>query len=146
MIKSRDIHNANVILLPLPWRIYCFLSERGSNLIREWLDGEKVTSSQRAAFQSKIDLFERSGPDLTPGFITSTPIAADIYKMKIRGQVQLRPMACRGPIDMDREYTILLGWIERNNDRVPNEIKVKAQQNRAIVVSDPSRRRRERIN
>jgi hypothetical protein len=146
MIKSRTTHNANVILLPMPWRIYCFLSERGSNLIREWLDDEGITPAQRATFQSKIDLFERSGPDLSPGFITPTPIAADIYKIKVRGPVQLRPMACRGPFDLDREYTILLGWIERNNERVPNEVKVKAQQNRAIVVRDPSRRRRERIN
>jgi hypothetical protein len=146
MIKSSGRHNANVILLPLPWRIYCFLSERGANLIREWLDEERISSSQRATFQAKIDIFERAGPDMSPGFITTTPIAADIYKMKVKGQVQLRPMACKGPVDLDREYTILLGWIERDNRRVPNEVKAKAQQNRVILLSNPNRRRHERIN
>lgn len=83
---------------------------------------------------------------MTPGFITPTPIAADIYKIKIKGAVQLRPMACKGPISIDREYTILLGWIERNNERVPNAVKIKAQQNRAILMRNPDRRRRERID
>src|SRR6185312_12650132 len=144
--NSRAGHNANVIILPLRWQIYCFLSERRSNLIADWLKSERVSAAQRGDFQAKIDLFERGGPDLITGFITETPIAADIYKMKVKGKVQLRPMACKGPIDLNREYTILLGWIERDRERVPTEVKRKAQENRLIVVNDPTRRRRERLN
>jgi len=145
MLNSRPQHNANVINFPLRWQIYCFLSERGVNLIIDWLDAEKISVKQRADFQAKIDLFERGGSELITGFITDTPIAPDIYKMKIKGQVQLRPMACRGPFDLNREYTILVGWIERDNKRVPNDVKKKASENRTIVLANPERRRRERI-
>jgi hypothetical protein len=138
-------HNAHVINFPLKWSIYFFLSERGVNLITDWLDAEKISVKQRADFQAKIDLFERGGSDLITGFITDTPIAPDIYKMKIKGQVQLRPMVCRGPLDLGREYTVLVGWIERDNARVPNNIKKKASENRSIIIADPRRRRRERI-
>jgi hypothetical protein len=145
MVYSSSNHNANVICFPLRWQLYCFLSERGSNLIADWLHDEKISAKQRGDFQAKIDLFERGGPDLITGFITEPPIAPDIYKMKVKGRVQLRPMACRGPIDPSREYTILLGWIERDREKVPLEIKRKASENRQIVIGDPKRRRRERI-
>lgn len=115
------------------------------NLIAAWLNDERVSDTQRGKFQAKIDLLELGGPELSQGFLTSTPIARDIYKMKIHGPMQLRPMACKGPIREDSEYTILLGWIERNDARVPHEVKEKAQANRRIVLADQRRRVREPI-
>jgi len=46
---------------------------------------ERVPKDQVAAFQDKIDTLELSGPEMVPGFITETPVARDVYKMKVKG-------------------------------------------------------------
>src|SRR5277367_6078766 len=135
MDKARDGHNASVIILPLKWRVYCFLSARGANVIREWLDEERIPSAQRGDFQTRIRLLENGGPQASPQFISDTPVAKDIYKAKIKGNkgwVQLRPMLCRGPWVKEWEFTILLGAIEKDGALRPKEWKVLAQNNLKI--------------
>jgi hypothetical protein len=136
-----------VIVLP-KWPIYCFIDHRNLNVIREWLRNEKVPKRQIAMFQAKIDLFERVGPDLIPGFISDGPVAKNIYKMKIKGHkghVQLRPMVCYGPFT-DNEVTMLFGAIEKDFKLSPDNCKEKAQENRMIVIANRMRRRHERID
>ena len=109
---------------------------------------EKVPKTQIAVFQAKIDLYERGGPDLSPGFIEG-PITKNIYKMKIKGHkghVQLRPMVCYGPFNNQEEVTMLVGAIEKDFKLIPENCKLEAQQNREIVLNDRARRRRERID
>lgn len=65
--------------------MYFFLSQRGENVIKDWLMRERVPKDQVAAFQDKIDTLELSGPEMVPGFITETPVARDVYKMKVKG-------------------------------------------------------------
>jgi|ERR1022692_1632065 hypothetical protein len=128
------------------WLIWFFTDARGRNVIHDWLIAEKVPKEQIAAFQAKIDDFEIGGPDLVPGFISETPIAPKIYKMKIKGNKgwkQLRPMCCRGPFSA-REYTILHGAIERDG-KLPKDIKKRARANLDILLENPGRRRRERF-
>jgi hypothetical protein len=128
------------------WQIWFFIDARSRNVIHDWLIAEKVPKEQIAAFQAKIDDLERGGPDLVPGFITATPIAAGIYKMKVkgnRGWKQLRPMCCRGPF-APHEYTILHGAVERDN-KLPKDVKKRARANLDILLKDPGRRRRERL-
>ena len=62
-----------------------------------------------------------------------------IYKMVIHGDVMLRPLLCRGPIDPEIEYTLLLGAIERGG-KLPTGAPQQAEDNRLTVVNDPSRR------
>jgi hypothetical protein len=128
--------------------VYCFISARGCNVIREWLDEEKVSAAQRGEFQLKVQLLECGGSDAVPGFITDTPVAKDIYKAKIRGNkglVQLRPMLCKGPILLDREFTFLCGAVEKDGKLIPKDWKKRAQCNRKIVIADPKRRRHEGV-
>ncbi len=149
MSNSSGKHNVGVIPFPHRWLVYCFITGRGANIIREWLDSERVTAAQRGNFQAKLDSLERGGPDLNPGLISETPIAKDIYKMKIKGnkgQVQLRPMVCKGPFVLDSEYTLLCGAIERDNKLNPHDATTRAQDNRATLIADHHRRRRERID
>lgn len=124
------------------------MSARGANVIREWLDDEKVSIAQRADFQTRIRLLENGGPQASPGFITETPVAKDIYKAKIKGNkgwVQLRPMLCRGPVVMQWEFTFLLGAIEKDGALRPKEWKSLAQNNLKILLADPKRRRHEGV-
>src|ERR1700686_3814057 len=111
------------------WRVYFYLAGlRRDNAIKVWLRDESVSSAQIATFQEKIDTLEQSGPDMVPGFISETPVAKDIYKMKIKGNKgmkQLRPMCCRGPFGPN-EFTILFGAIERDNKLVPTDAKKRA--------------------
>lgn len=140
-------HNTHVITFPRRWPIYAFVTHRGENVIREWLKAEKVPKSQIAIFQAKIDAYESGGPDLNPGLIHG-PVAKNIYKMKIKGHkghVQLRPMVCYGPFDVDLDVTMLCGAIEKDFQLHPSNCKEKAQENRDALIADRNRRRHERL-
>src|SRR5271155_2807410 len=104
--------------------VYYFLhGERRDHVIRKWLKDEGVPIQQIATFQDKLDSLEQDGPEALPGFITDTPIATGIYKMKIKGNKgfkQLRPMCCRGPFGPN-EYTILLGVVEKDRKFDPRD-------------------------
>ncbi len=130
------------------WRVYFYLAgRRRDNVIRAWLRAEGISVAQIAAFQDKIDTLEESGPDMVPGFISETPVAKDIYKMKIKGNKgmkQLRPMCCRGPFG-PREYTILIGATEKDGKLIPADVKKRAQDNLMALIADPTRRVRERL-
>ena len=130
------------------WQVYFYLAGlRRDNVIKEWLKDEAVSVAQIAAFQDKIDTLEKSGPDMVPGFISGTPVAANIYKMKIKGNKgmkQLRPMCCRGPFGPN-EYTILIGAVEKDHKLIPADAKKRAQDNRTALMADHSRRVRERL-
>jgi hypothetical protein len=109
---------------------------------------ERVPKTQVAIFQAKIDTFERGGPNLSPGLISDGPVAKNIYKMKIKGNkghVQLRPMLCYGPFEPEAEITLLVGAIEKDRELIPRTCKADAQENRKILLADPTRRRRERL-
>jgi hypothetical protein len=125
------------------WKIYFYLEGlRRDNSIKEWLERERVPVAQAAAFQDKVDTLEEHGPEMVPGFITETPVAPDIYKMKIKGNKgmkQLRPMCCRGPFGAN-EYTILFGAVEKDGQLVPKDAKKRAQENLKELKLDPSRR------
>ena len=129
------------------WEVYFFLSKRGENVIKAWLEDESVQAKQIAAFQEKIDALEQGGPEMVSGFISETPVANGIYKMKIKGNKglkQLRPMCCRGPFG-DKEYTVLIGAIEKDRELIPSDAKVRAQNNLITLRADRKRRRRERL-
>lgn len=131
-----------------PWTVYFYLAgERRDNVVRTWLEDEKVSSVQIGAFQDKIDTLEKSGPGMVPGFITETPVAPDIYKMKIKGNKgmkQLRPMCCRGPFSSN-EFTILAGAVEKDGKLIPGDVKKRARKNLDALLSDPTRRVSERL-
>lgn len=145
--KIRSVNNNVCVISSRRWPIYSFVDHRGDNVIRQWLKKERVEKTQIAIFQSKIDLYERGGPDLSPGFIEG-PIAKDIYKMKIKGHkghVQLRPMVCYGPF-LPTEVTMLIGAIEKDFKLRPENCRSQAQENRQILMDDRMRRRHERID
>jgi hypothetical protein len=130
------------------WSVYFYLEGlRRDNCIRKWLEREGISSAQIAVFQDKLDTLEESGPELLPGFISETPVAKDILKMKIKGNKgwkQLRPMCCRGPFGRN-EITILCGAVEKDGKLIPGAVKERAQENLKFLKLDPTRRVRERL-
>jgi hypothetical protein len=131
------------------WQIYSYLvGQRRENITRAWLLDQRVSAVQIAAFQEKIDALEAGGPEMVPGFISETPVAKDIYKMKIKGNKgmkQLRPMCCRGPFGA-AEFTILAGAVEKDGALVPKDVVKRAQANLGELRTDPTRRVHERLS
>jgi hypothetical protein len=120
-------------------KLWDFLEERGRNLITEW--GRQQTTRDQAKLDQKFDRLEQidfmlaSGTKLLVGPIDKQK---HIYKMKIRGDVQLRPMLCKGPADKDNEYTLLVGAIEKGSKLTPSA--AEAEKRRLMLVRDLRRR------
>ena len=121
------------------WKLYDFVSQRGMSVIAEWLDEEEISKRDVGQLNHKLDMLALAGPDLHPKLLAG-PIYKHIYKLIIHGDRMLRPMLCKGPFDMDREYTLLLGAIEANR-RLDHDPK-QAEDNRDILSADGKRRRK----
>jgi hypothetical protein len=122
--------------------LWDFLSARGENVILRWVKDARLTTRDRAALNQKLDRLRQMDFDLAIGTkLLAGPIEKQrhIYKLVIHGDVMLRPLLCRGPIDPQTEYTLLLGAIERGG-RLPRDAPQQADDNRLSVLDDPSRR------
>lgn len=88
-----------------------------------------------------------NGTEVSTGLLAG-PIASKkeprmqshIYKLVIHGQRMLRPMLCRGPVNTDAEFTMLIGAIEKGG--VLDVDASEAEARRQEVISDPVNRRR----
>lgn len=124
----------------MPWDIYEFLDHRGSGIIVEWIRRAKIQKAAIAILNQKVDLLRQAGT--LPPQLLAGPIDGHIYKLKVKGRVQLRPMLCKGPIKNDVEYTFLLGCVERGGNLDPIDAPGRAEANRKIIIGDSNRRRR----
>lgn len=93
----------------------------------------------------KMDMLALHGPDLPSGLLAgpikskrNRKMQSHIYKLIVHGNKMLRPMLCKGPLDMDGEFTLLLGAIEVNFKL--DEDAEDAEFRRSVVIGDPSRR------
>lgn len=119
--------------------LYDFTDNRSESVLSVWGRDAGLTGRDRGALNLKIDLLEMHGSDLPPKMLAG-PINKQrhVYKLIIHADKMLRPMLCRGPFDMDAEFTFLLGAIERNGklDRDPSA----ATANREILLREKGRR------
>jgi|SRR3989304_390571 len=122
------------------WTIWEFLNGRRRGIVEDWLLKERIQKKARATLNQKIDWLRRFGLD-APNLLVG-PIHAHVYKLRVRAQgVQLRPMLCRGPLDNETEFTLLLGAIEKGFRLQPRDAAERAEANREVILTDPSRRR-----
>jgi len=130
------------------WRIYEYVDERGESAIGEWLRREDIQERDRGQLLQKMDMLAMHGMDLLPGILAG-PIKSKrqpkkfqshIYKLIIHGQRMLRPMLCKGPLDMDCEFTFLIGAIETGG--ILDVDALDAEKRRQEVIADPQNRRR----
>lgn len=120
------------------WDIYDYRDQRGKDIIDDWMQG--LQKKDRARLQAKIDLLHNNGPDLPTGLLSDTP-SRNIKKIRVKGDVALRPLLCRGPVDMDAEYTLLYGATERDWKLVPQNAIEVAEGRRQDVINEPLKRR-----
>jgi|SRR5579872_499905 len=120
------------------WDLFDFTTENCRSIIREWVSTERLSRRDIGQLNQKLDMLRIAGPTLPPKLLAG-PIYKHIYKLIVHGDRMLRPFLCKGPLEMEQEYTLLLGAIEADwkLDRHPSE----AENNRSLVIADPGRRR-----
>src|SRR5260370_42528113 len=84
--------------------IYDYVHPVEGNLMKACSEG--LQKKERAKLNSKIDALAMHGAELIPGILAPTGVSS-IFKLKVQGQVKLRPMVCEGP--GESVFTFLLG-------------------------------------
>lgn len=118
------------------YRLFDYTDGNGNNDIKAWT--KELEKIQRAKLNAKLDMLEKHGPDLFPHVLTDTPTPG-IQKLRVKGNVQLRPMLCKGPIN-GNEFTLLIGATERDSRFVPDKADEKANDRKSIIIGNPNRR------
>ena len=120
--------------------LWDFLDERNKNVILQWVTDDKLTTRDRAKLNQKISRLAQMDYGLAINTkLLAGPIYGHVYKLRVKGSVQLRPILCRGPIANDEEYTFLVGAVETGG-KLPVGSKEKAEARRSMVLNDANRR------
>ena len=122
----------------MTFKLFDYVNAAGENEIKKW--ASSLEKTQRAKLNQKLDLLERHGKGLLPDTLTQTS-EVGILKIRIRGNVQLRPLLCEGTVDINSEFTLLLGAKEVGSRWVPTGAPVKAKENKLTVSGNPQNRR-----
>lgn len=124
----------------MPFNLYDHVNVQGENEIAAWT--RDLQKWDRGKLASKLDMLQQHGRDLFPELLTGTDTPG-ILKLRVRGNVQLRPMLCEGPVAVNREFTLLLGAIEVGSRLVPRHADALADEIKQAVKADPANRRKE---
>lgn len=124
----------------MPFRLYDHVNERGDNPISEWT--RSLEKKERAKLAQKLDKLKQHGPELFPELLTGTDTPG-VLKLRVKGNVQLRPMLCEGPVDVKSEFTLLLGAIEVGGKLQPRGADALANDIKQAIKADPANRRKE---
>lgn len=124
----------------MPFLIYDFVNSNGQNEFKKWtVDLQK---KQRIKLNEKIDKLELYGAALYPQMLSGTSVAG-IQKLRVRGNVELRPLLCHGPVDVKNEFTLLMGAKEVEDELVPKNAASIADRKKSEVIKEPTKRRTE---
>jgi hypothetical protein len=122
----------------MPFKLFDYVNPQGENEFKEWT--QSLQKPQRAKLNEKLDKLALYGDALYPELLTGSPVAG-ISKLRIRGNVQLRPLLCNGPVDIKTEYTLLKGAKEVGDKWVPTDAPKTANANKKLVIQEPAYRR-----
>ena len=120
------------------FNLYDYVDGRGVNEFKEWT--KTLQKNDLARLNQKLDMLKRE-PDLPPQLLAGPLDGRPIYKLRINGRVALRPMLCRGPINNESEFTLLLGAVEQDRELVPLDAVDRAASRRREVITNPKKRR-----
>jgi len=105
--------------------------------MKAWSMG--LQKKERARLNNKIDALSLHGKELIPGILAPTGVPS-IFKLRAKGQVQLRPMLCEGPGHAELAFTFLLGAKEVSGAYVPGDAPEQAADLRRDLIKHPERR------
>ncbi len=117
------------------WTIFDYVGPDGVNEIRVWIDSLPKMAQVRI---DGIIGYLQITPVWPPNYISALETCDDIYELKIKsGGVQYRPLGFYGP--RRREFTILMGAIEKGRKLQPREFCTIATRLMEIVNGDRNR-------
>ena len=122
----------------MTWKLYDYVNNRGDNEIKAWM--ESLQKPQRAKLNQKLVMLVQVGSELPPKLLSKARLGY-IYRLKIKGNVELRLMLCEGPIDNDNEFTLLFGAEKRGEKLIPEDAEQRAKERRQEIIANPSSRR-----
>jgi hypothetical protein len=130
----------------MAWDVFDAVDKNSVSNIVVWITKEKITKRDIGQLNQKIDMLEQNGPELPPKLLAgpikskrNKKLVSHIYKLIIHGDRMLRPMLCKGPIDVPTEFTMLLGAIEVGG--VLDTDSADAETIRLSIVADQKLRR-----
>lgn len=119
------------------WAIYDYLTASGKNDIYKW--ARKFNGERRGKLESKLDVLRKQGMDVPKDLLPY--LGNDIYKLKVQGSPQLRPLLCRGLYNKElKEFTILIGAIEENDEFRPKDAIDQARDRLSELLENPNQR------
>ncbi|MDD2776769.1 MAG: hypothetical protein PHU06_12500 [Gallionella sp.] len=118
--------------------LYDYVNLQGENEFKKWTEG--LEKPHRAKLNEKLDKLMLYGDALHPEMLSGTNVAG-IKKIRAKGNVQLRPLLCNGPINIKNEYTLLMGAKEIGGKWAPKDAPSLADTKKQSVISDPNNRR-----
>jgi hypothetical protein len=120
------------------WNIFDYVDLRDLNVIDGWLRG--LQKPERARMDRKIEALRDNGPSLSSELLSDTP-SPHIKKIRLNGRVAPRLLLCRGPIQMETEFTLLCGATERDRRFVPpNAVQIAEDHRQNVIENEPDRR------
>lgn len=122
----------------MPFQIFDYVNQSGKNEFREWASRQQKVPLGK--LNEKIDLLMLYGETLFPHMLTDSGVAG-ILKLRVQGPVKLRPLLCRGPVNNQLEYTLLMGAKEVGNEWAPKGAPAAAAKLKIEVINDPANRR-----
>lgn len=120
------------------FKLFDYCNPAGENEFKTWT--QALQPVQRGKLNAKLDMLKMLGDGLFPAILTGTDTPG-ILKLRIKGNVQLRPMLCKGPIDVDEEFSLLVGAIEVGRKLKPRNADVIGDGRKKEIRSDPDNRR-----
>lgn len=122
----------------MKFKLFDYCNSAGGNEFKAWTQALQLV--QRGKLNAKLDMLEMLGDGLLPVTLTGTDTPG-ILKLRIKGNVQLRPMLCKGPVDVDEEFSLLVGAIEVDSKLKPLNADVIADGRKKEIRRYPDNRR-----
>ena len=123
----------------MPFNIYDYVDARGRNRFKEWC--QTLTRVERIKLNERLDKLELHGPVMRPHVLAGTGVGG-LEKLRVHGNTQLRPLLTEGPLNVGKEFTLLLGAREVGSKWVPANAKTEAAANKQAVIDDGGTTRR----
>lgn len=111
--------------------VYCYVDENETIPFKEW--SKSLQSIQLSKLNAKLDALYLNGEALRPQVLTDTD-ETGIYKMRVKGNVQLRPLLCRTPDNTG--YVFLVGAKEVQNKLKPKDALKNAVEYKKKLYED----------
>ena len=120
--------------------VYDYLEANGVNPIEKFMR-VSIEAKERVRLLARIQTLRSSGYSILGGNMLTDTREKHVKEIRVNGSVAVRTLLCRGPVDGNKEATLLFGTFERDNQYVPKNAPERAEKRRQQVAKDPSRRR-----